>query len=90
MLNGMLFLVMKILLFKLVSLFGGGGGLLCTVSVDRAGFNSPYQIYQRFCHINEAKWSFCIELTLKPLLHVVLNKRKCACRLNSNKDHSLS
>ena len=35
--------------------------------------------------MNEAKGSFCIELTLKPLLHIVLNKRKFACRLNSNK-----
>ena len=51
--------------------------------------NSPFRSYQRFCHMNEAKGSFCIALTLKPLLHVALNKRKCACRLNSNKNHSL-
>ena len=38
--------------------------------------NSPYRSYQRFCHLNEAKWSFCIKLTLKPVLHVVLNKKK--------------
>ena len=44
--------------------------------------------YQRFCHINEALGSLCIELTLKPLLHVVLKKRKCACRFNSNKVYS--
>ena len=42
-------------------------------------------VNQRFCHINEAKVSFCVEWTRKPLSHVVLNKRKCACRLNSNK-----
>ena len=52
-----------------------------------AVFNSPHRSCQRFCRIKEAKGSFCIELTLKHLLHVVLNKRKCACRLNSNKDH---
>ena len=40
--------------------------------------------------MNEAKGSLCIELTIKPLLHVVLNKRKCVCRLNSNKDYSCS
>ena len=28
--------------------------------------------------MNDAKGSFCLELTPKPLLHVVLNKRKCA------------
>ena len=37
---------------------------------------SPYQSYHWFCRINEAKGSFCIELTLKPLSHVVLNKGK--------------
>ena len=26
--------------------------------------NSPYRSYQRFCHMNEAKGSFCIEMTL--------------------------
>lgn len=31
------------------------------------------------------KVSFCVEWTRKPLSRVVLNKRKCACRLNSNK-----
>ena len=48
---------------------------------------SPYRSYQRFCHKNEAKGSFCIEMTLKLFFHVVLNKRKCSCRLNSNKDY---
>ena len=28
-----------------------------------------------------------MNLSIKPLLHVVLNKIKCACRLNSNKNH---
>ena len=37
---------------------------------SRIGINSPYWSYQRFCRINEAKGSFCIELAHKPLLHV--------------------
>ena len=39
------------------------------------GSNSPHRSYQRFCHMNETKGSHGIELTLKPLLHLVLNKR---------------
>ena len=33
-------------------------------------FGKLYRSYQRFRCINEAKGSFCIELTLKPLWHV--------------------
>ena len=36
--------------------------------------NSSYRSYQRFKHINEAKGSFSIVLTLKPRLHVAVNK----------------
>ena len=60
-----------------------------TLSTVLVYTNSPYRSYPRFCLINEATGSFCMELALKPLLHVVLIKRKCACRLNSNKVYFL-
>jgi len=37
-------------------------------------FNSSYCSYQRVQHINEPKGSFSIVLTLKPRLHVAVNK----------------
>ena len=36
--------------------------------------NSSYRSYQRFEHINEAKGKFFFVLTLKPRLHVAVNK----------------
>ena len=39
-------------------------------------YYSPYRSYQQFCHMDEEKGSFRIELTLKTLLPVVFKQKK--------------
>ena len=45
--------------------------------------------YQRFRHVNEDTWSFCIVITHKPHLRVASNKRNITRKLKCNDNYSI-